>query len=281
MVLHQRDQRLWCHHCGHVEPVVHRCEVCHSEKIVPLGHGTQRIEAEIASLCGDFPIIRVDRDSTSRAGALAELLAEINAGEPSVLIGTQMLAKGHHFPAVTLVGILDIDHGFYSSDWRAMERMGQLIVQVAGRAGRGEHAGKMLLQTHLPDSPLLQTLLKQGYRAFAETLLREREQSGLPPFSHHALLQVEAPTLHDAERTVQQLAQTYRESGAAELAMFLGPIPAAMARRAGMQRFEALIQSDDRLALKKALDQWLARVDPSTLASNAFWTVDIDPTDHY
>ena len=192
LTLHLAEQRLWCHHCGLVRPLPTACPQCGGLDIRPLGQGTERLEGELQALFPDIRVARVDRDSTRRKGELDRLLAAARAGEYSLLVGTQMLAKGHHFPRVTLVGILDADNGLYGADFRAAERMAQLVIQVAGRAGRAERPGRVVLQTHHPDHPLLQTLRRQGYPAFAAAALRERRAAGLPPFSHQALLRAEA-----------------------------------------------------------------------------------------
>ena len=191
LTLHLADNRLWCHHCGLVRPLPPACPQCGGLDIRPLGQGTERLEGELQALFPDIRVARVDRDSTRRKGELDRLLAAARAGEYSLLVGTQMLAKGHHFPRVTLVGILDADNGLYGADFRAAERMAQLVIQVAGRAGRAERPGRVVLQTHHPDHPLLQTLRRQGYAAFASAALRERRAAGLPPFSHQALLRAE------------------------------------------------------------------------------------------
>ncbi|WP_312928512.1 replication restart helicase PriA, partial [Stutzerimonas nitrititolerans] len=159
---------LLCHDCGHVERPPLNCPECASVDLRPVGAGTERAEERLGILFPDFPVLRIDRDSTSRKGAMEQLFGTINRGEPCLLVGTQMLAKGHHFPRVTLVAILDADGGLFSADFRASERMAQLIVQVAGRAGRAEEAGKVIIQTHLADHPLLVQLTEQGYFAFAE-----------------------------------------------------------------------------------------------------------------
>ena len=198
LTLHLADNRLWCHHCGLVRPLPPACPQCGGLDIRPLGQGTERLEGELQALFPDIRVARVDRDSTRRKGELDRLLAAARAGEYSLLVGTQMLAKGHHFPRVTLVGILDADNGLYGADFRAAERMAQLVIQVAGRAGRAERPGRVVLQTHHPDHPLLQTLRRQGYPAFAAAALRERRAAGLPPFSHQALLRAEATSRESA-----------------------------------------------------------------------------------
>ena len=210
LTLHLADNRLWCHHCGLVRPLPPACPQCGGLDIRPLGQGTERLEGELQALFPDIRVARVDRDSTRRKGELDRLLAAARAGEYSLLVGTQMLAKGHHFPRVTLVGILDADNGLYGADFRAAERMAQLVIQVAGRAGRAERPGRVVLQTHHPDHPLLQTLRRQGYPAFAAAALRERRAAGLPPFSHQALLRAEATSRESALGWLHQALEAAR-----------------------------------------------------------------------
>ncbi|MCW9079310.1 MAG: primosomal protein N', partial [Gammaproteobacteria bacterium] len=190
--LHKSSGLLWCHHCGAQRRVPHHCPECGAEDLHPLGQGTEQLEDFLVQRFADYPLIRVDRDATARRGSLEKLLDRLHAADAALLVGTQMLAKGHHFPRVTLVGVLDADGGLYSADFRATERMAQLLVQVAGRAGRGERPGRVLIQTRYPDHPLLQTLVHSGYRAFAEQALLEREAAALPPYSHQALMRADA-----------------------------------------------------------------------------------------
>ena len=187
MTLHQRSAELRCHHCGHSQKQPKACPDCHKLDLRPVGAGTERAEERLNTLFPQYPVMRIDRDSTSRKGAMDKLFHSIQRGEPCILVGTQMLAKGHHFPRVTLVAILDADGGLFSADFRGSEHTAQLIVQVAGRAGRAGEPGRVIIQSHLADHPLLVQLTEQGYFAFAEQALSERRAAGLPPFSHLAL----------------------------------------------------------------------------------------------
>jgi len=225
-------------------------------------------------------IARIDRDSTRRKGSLAKLLGEIREGRYSLLLGTQMLAKGHHFPDVTLVGILDVDHGLFGADYRAAERMAQLIVQVAGRSGRAEKPGRVIIQTRHPDHPLLRTLLHRGYDAFAVEALSERLAAGLPPYSHQALLRAEAH--HEAfplEFLLQaaELGKTLAERHVE----FWGPVPAPMERRAGRYRAHLLVQSAERTLLQRLLSEWLPQVRTLKLGRKVRWSVDVDPQEMF
>ena len=282
MTLHQRHNELRCHHCGYVERPPLNCPECRRVDLRPVGAGTERAEERLGVLFPDYPVLRIDRDSTSRKGSMDALLTTINRGEPCLLVGTQMLAKGHHFPRVTLVAILDADGGLFSADFRASERMAQLIVQVAGRAGRAEEAGKVIIQTHLADHPLLVQLTEQGYFAFADQALSERRASGLPPFSHLALLRAEAhkpgqgedfldQACTEAEQLVQQLGLSGIE--------LLGPVPAPMERRAGRFRAQLLLQANTRAALHRLLSAWIVRVEGLPASCSVRWSLDIDPID--
>lgn len=280
MVYHKNQGILCCHHCTYQYPVPKTCAGCGSDQLVELGYGTQRIESQLQAWFADYPIVRIDHDTTSQKGALEQTLAQVHQGEPMIMIGTQMLAKGHHFSDVTLVGVLNMDHGFYSSDYRALERMGQLILQVAGRAGRGQSQGTMLLQTHQPESEHLQRLLKQGYGAFANALLAERALAELPPYSYHALLLVEAPDEQLSAEAIAQLVNCWPFANDAEVSL-LGPLPAPMQRRAGMFRHEAIITANQRPALQQAIRAWLSACESLNLSHKVFWTLDIDPIGQY
>lgn len=282
LTLHQRHNELRCHHCGHVERPPRNCPECNKVDLRPVGAGTERAEERLALLFPQFPVLRIDRDSTARKGAMDKLFATISKGEPCILVGTQMLAKGHHFPRVTLVAILDADGGLFSADFRASERMAQLIVQVAGRAGRAEHPGKVVIQSHLADHPLLVQLTEQGFPAFAEQALSERRGAGLPPFSHLALLRGEAHKPGQAEDFLDQ-ACTYAEQLIAELGLpgidLLGPVPAPMERRAGRFRAQLLLQASNRAALHKLLSQWLMVLEAMPSGRAVRWSLDVDPID--
>ena len=282
MTLHQRHNELRCHHCGHAERPPHSCPDCAKLDLRPVGAGTERAEERLTTLFPDYPVLRIDRDSTSRKGSMEHLLTTINRGEPCLLVGTQMLAKGHHFPRVTLVAILDADGGLFSADFRASERMAQLIVQVAGRAGRAEEPGKVIIQTHLADHPLLVQLTEQGYFAFAEQALSERRAAGLPPFSHLALLRAEATKPGQAEDFLDE-ACSQAEQLMAQLDLtgveLLGPVPAPMERRAGRFRAQLLLQANARGPLHNLMNAWLPQVETLPGSRSVRWSLDVDPID--
>ncbi len=278
MTLHQQKRLLCCHHCGSQRPVARQCPACGSADLRPIGSGTERIEETLQQRLPDTPITRIDRDSTRRKGSLEAKLEEIHDGTPRLLIGTQMLAKGHHFPNVTLVGILDGDQGLFGSDFRASERMAQLIVQVAGRAGRAEKPGIVLIQTHHPDNPLLQLLCQQGYHAFADAALGEREVTALPPYSYMALLRAEASHSIPTEQFLEQ-ARALAQSIGVEGVELYGPMPSVMERRAGKYRYQLLLQSNQRQTLHRLLDQWTTRLSTLPEARKVRWSLDVDPVD--
>ncbi|UUY09093.1 primosomal protein N' [Pseudomonas sp. J452] len=282
MTLHQRSGELRCHHCGHAERPPRQCPDCGKVDLRPVGAGTERAEERLNILFPSFPVLRIDRDTTARKGSMDKLFSTISRGEPCILVGTQMLAKGHHFPRVTLVAILDADGGLYSADFRASERMAQLIVQVAGRAGRAEEPGKVIIQSHLADHPLLVQLTEQGYPAFAEQALSERRGAGLPPFAHLALLRAEAHKPGQAEGFLDE-ACSYAEQLQQELRLpaieLLGPVPAPMERRAGRHRAQLLLQSSSRVPLHKLLAAWLPILEAMPGGRAVRWSLDVDPID--
>ncbi|MCP5140947.1 MAG: primosomal protein N' [Gammaproteobacteria bacterium] len=276
LVVHQRDNRLRCHHCGHEQALPRACPDCGSERLQPLGQGTERLEQELRKRFPDQTVLRIDRDSTRRKGALHEALEEARSGRARLLVGTQMLAKGHHFPDVTLVGIVDADGGLFGADFRAPERMAQQIVQVAGRAGRATRLGEVLIQTHSPEHPLLQSLIGNDYARLAEALLAERGAAMLPPFSAFALLRAEAHDSHIAQNFLRSAKREADRLGIAGVSI-LGPAPAAMTRRAGRHRFQLLLQSTDRAPLHRLLDAWLKRLDSLPSMRKVRWSLDVDP----
>ncbi len=278
LTLHQHSARLHCHHCGAEQAKPAQCPECTSKDLLQMGYGTERIEQALQQHFADTPIVRIDRDSTRRKGSLQNMLQTINRGNPQILIGTQMLAKGHHFANVTLVAMLNADHGLYSADFRAAERMGQLLLQVAGRAGREEKKGEVLVQTHHPDHPLFRPLLQHDYTTFARQLLQEREQTELPPFTRLALLRAEAVNAELPMQFLQQ-ARILLEQHNHMDAMLMGPFPALMERRAGRYRAQLLIQSNRQQPLQTLFHPVLPMLEQQPLASKVRWSLDMDPMD--
>jgi primosomal protein N' (replication factor Y) len=274
MTVHRRRSRLICHHCGAERRVPEICEHCASPALAPLGQGTERLEDVLRERFAEAGIVRIDRDSTRRKGALEARLDAIKRGQGDILIGTQMLAKGHDFPNLTLVGIIDADQGLYGVDFRAAERMAQLIVQVAGRAGRAEKPGEVMIQTHHPDHPLLAQIAGGNYTRFAQAALAEREAAALPPYSFMALIRAESP---DAEAPPQFLeALRARIDAGVDI---LGPAPAPMLRRQGRYRFQLLLQSESRAGLQTLLSSLIPEMGSLPDARRVRWSVDVDPAE--
>lgn len=271
---HQKQQLLICHHCGSQKRIPKQCPNCGSVRIAPVGQGTEQLELRISEIFPDVSVIRIDRDSTRKKGELAKLLQEISAKKHQLLIGTQMLAKGHHFPDVTLVAVLDGDGALFSFDFRASEQMAQLLIQVAGRAGRASKPGKVLVQTHYPDHPLLQDLVHNGYQHFAKQALVERKQAMLPPFSYQALFRAEANYPSYPEKFLRLLTEISVED-----CQFAGPIPAAMEKKAGKFRYHLIIQAKSRKALHLAVLQLITCIPNNEWQGKVRWSVDIDPVD--
>ncbi|USD65481.1 primosomal protein N' [Vibrio sp. SCSIO 43136] len=277
---HNNTRDMRCHHCGSQRPVVHSCKQCGSHQLVSVGVGTEQLEGYLAQLFPEFKTIRIDRDSTRRKGSLESALSAIRNNEYQILIGTQMLAKGHHFPDVTLVGLLDVDGSLYSSDFRASERLAQLFTQVAGRAGRASKPGEVILQSHHPEHSLLQALLHKDYDHFADAALMERRAAQLPPFSFVTLFRAEANNNAIVERFMQQLRQTLEAHPLFDhYCLVLGPMPAPLARRAGKFRWQLLLQVPSRPQMQKILYSAKTVIDLLPDAKKVRWTLDIEPQD--
>lgn len=274
LTYHRNRHTTICHHCGYQARPDTTCPDCGSRELMPLGAGTERAEQALNQLFSDTPIIRFDRDAINSAKTLDEQLARAHEAGPAILVGTQMLAKGHHFDRVTLVGILDMDAGLFSADFRAREKMGQLLIQVAGRAGRGDRAGEVVLQSWHPDHPFFEPLLKQDYTAFAQQLLAERERSGLPPFGYLACLRSDSAFPKRAEQLLGEMAERLLATG--DVRVF-GPLPAILSRRAGKHRFILLVQCQSRARLHAVLEP-LVRDYPRQ-HRQVSWHLDIDPID--
>ncbi len=277
LTVHRRSGLLKCHHCGHQRALPMACETC-GEALIAVGEGTQRVEETLASLFPEANLRRIDRDSTRGQGKLARLLQDVEQGEVNILVGTQMLAKGHDFPRVTLVAVLNADQGLFGTDFRASERLAQTIVQVAGRAGRADRPGEVLIQTHYPDHPLLATLLADGYDAFAQLALAEREAAGWPPFTALAVLRAEAVEPGAAGKFLRAARSAALALGLPRVRL-LGPAPPPMERRAGRYRGQLLLLADTRPPLHALLAAWLPRLEELPESRRARWALDVDPTE--
>ena len=275
MTLHRRAQQLRCHHCGAQAAVPAICGSC-GQALLPVGQGTERVEETLARLFPDAPLARLDRDSASARGSIQTVLDRVHSGEARILVGTQMLTKGHHFPEVTLVVILDADQGLFASDFRATERLAQTITQVAGRAGREARAGEVMIQTEFPEHPLLNRLISEGYESFALSALEERREAGWPPFSRLALLRAEARDSAALDVFLRAAAAAGAASSDGDLKI-LGPAAALIARRADHFRAHLLIETAVRSALQRFLGRWLPKIEALPHPKGLRWSIDVDP----
>ncbi len=281
LTLHQKKQKLLCHHCGAEQEIILRCASCQGESLHALGEGTERVEQALQKFFPKARIERIDRDSTQRKGALEEKLRRIHAGEADILVGTQMLSKGHDFPNVTLVGILNADQGLYGTDFRSSERLFQLILQVSGRAGRAEKAGEVLIQTWHPDHPVFAALQTHDYHGFAALALRERNETVYPPYSYLALLRAESPTIGAALKFLHQARALASHLLPGKSVQIMKPMTAPMERRAGRYRAQLLVQSAQRAPLHTFLRQWVSELAEAKFTKKVRWSLDVDPNDMF
>ena len=277
MTVHARERRLRCHHCGSARPLDEQCAEC-GAAMRPLGEGTQRLEDELVRRYPGRRVMRIDSDSTQRKGAIDEALQRATRGDADILVGTQMLSKGHHFPMLTLVGIVNADQGLFGTDFRSDERLAQSIIQVAGRAGRESRVGEVIIQTAFPAHPFWQRLIEGGYARVAQDALEERRAANWPPFSRLALLRSAATRRGDAHAFLEVAASCVGRLAGGRLRV-LGPVDAPMARRAGRYRAQLLLQSSDRRLLHEVLRELrpLLEADPS--ARKVRWSIDVDPVE--
>lgn len=278
MTLHQDPEQLLCHHCGKQAALPSQCPACLGKQWITLGLGTQRLEQELRKQFPDYSLTRIDRDTTRRKGKMQDLLEDIHKQRSQILIGTQMLAKGHHFPNVTMVIILNIDDGLFSADFRASERTAQLLTQVAGRAGRAEQAGEVWIPTHLPHNPLLNKLIQGDYASYVQLALSERIAAQLPPYSHLALFRAEAMQAETALSFLNQVRKLFEATEQNQI-VFMGPIPAPMEKKAGRYRAHLLLQSQQRTVLHNLLDKAVSNLETAKWAKKVRWSLDIDPQD--
>ncbi len=274
LVFHLKRRPLRCHLCGHVEAAPEHCPTCGSVDLRPVGEGTQRIEALLNQQFPDARILRIDRDSMGHKDAWQNNLAAIASGAADILVGTQMLAKGHDFPKLTLVGIINVDSGLYSTDFRAAERAFALVLQVAGRAGRADHPGEVLIQTEFPGHPLFRAAVSQDYTRYAEILLQERQAAGFPPYMYQALLRVEAIQA-DAAQAFTARAKAIADGLSNDITVYL-PVEASIHRIAGKARYQITVQSGKRTSLQHFLRTWRAKL--SAIGDRKVrWAIDVDP----
>lgn len=279
--LHSNPRGLLCHHCNATRPIPRVCENCQSRDLASVGIGTQQIEEFLEKQLVGFPVIRIDRDSTRRKNSLDAKLKLVEQGEPCVLVGTQMLAKGHHFPNVSLVAILDADGGLFSADFRGIEHMGQTIIQVAGRSGRATRRGEVIIQSRHVSHESLQLLTTKTYSDFADSLMTQRREAGLPPFAHLGLIRIDAPAINHAvefANRVNKHAKSLVSSNGYESDL-IGPLPAPMEKRAGRYRLHLLIKSPHRVHLQSLLTQLCQVLEDANKPSSVKWSIDVDPHD--
>jgi primosomal protein N' (replication factor Y) (superfamily II helicase) len=279
LVVHLSQKRLKCHHCGHEQKIPPACPSCGNADMRPIGHATQRLEQTLQTLLPTARIARVDRDSMRSKDSLTDLLNQVHNQEIDILVGTQMLAKGHDFPNLTLVGVIDTDSALYSPDFRASERLFAQLMQVSGRAGRASKAGEVLIQTAFPQHALFQALRTQDYVTYANELLSERQVMQFPPASFFALLRAESTKLSEVEKFLQLARNAARNliNNINSDVMVYDVIRPQMERLKGMERGQLLLQANSRAALQRLLKNWLPEVKGFLLANKVRWSIDIDP----
>jgi primosomal protein N' (replication factor Y) len=276
MIYHRHINRLKCHHCGDEKMPEHTCPECKQPSLEVLGYGTERLEETLSSHFADTPIIRIDRDTTRRKKAFSEHLKQINSGEPCIIVGTQMLAKGHDFSNLAMVGILDTDAGLLSLDFRATEHLAQLLIQVSGRAGRTKEQGEVVIQTRYPDHPIFSYVLSSRYTQFASQLLKQRSSALLPPFSHQALLCANAKNKQMAEDFLREAAGLLK-SIQIDAVEIWGPVANIIEKKSDYYYFNLYLQSNDRKALHQMLSTFNEHIDTLKLKNKVRWYLDIDP----
>lgn len=276
MTLHNQPKKLICHHCDSQAKIPVTCQNCFSHDLIYLGMGTERLEETLHEIFPDIEIIRIDRDTVRKKGILQKKIEMIQQGKKQILLGTQMLTKGHHFPNLSLVAIISADYYLFSTDFRASERMGQLITQVAGRAGREKVSGEVLIQTHFPEHISLQQLIFHGYSDFAKNLLKERMHSDLPPHTYLTLIRAEALKKHRPLDFLKFVLQNIQKEKMEDIQVY-GPVPSTMEKKAGYFRAQLFIFAKKRNLLQKRLQQLIPILKKSRQNRNVRWSVDVDP----
>ena len=280
MTYYASANKLVCHHCGQQQIAKATCSDCGGKRLTTQGQGTERVESTLSTHFPDASIIRIDRDSTSKKGSLERKLKKVYTGEPVILVGTQMLAKGHDFPNLTLVGILDVDQALFSIDYRAQERLIQQILQVSGRAGRGEDKGTVILQTCQPDHPLLLSLLSQGYYKTAQKILNERKSWGYPPFGAQALIRVSSTSKVAGKEFFDRLREVLVTT-LDDPSVILGPMPSPLFKKANRYRYQLLLSTVKRGQIHSILYQALSFLIEARKTGELRWKIDVDPLDFF
>ncbi len=275
LVVHLGQRKLRCHHCGYEQKIPNQCPSCGNADLHPTGHGTQRLEQTLAQLLPTARIARVDKDSISKKNALVEILDKVHRQEIDILVGTQMLAKGHDFPNLTLVGVIDADSALHSPDFRASERLFAQLMQVAGRAGRADKPGQVIIQTQFPEHVLFNALRRQDYTSYANALLNERKVMQFPPDTFMALLKAEANNYAPVQQFLMHALQL--ASTLASTVMAYGPVRPQMERLKGMERGQLILQANNRAELQQLLKFWMTQLELYPLSKKVRWTLDVDP----
>ena len=278
LIYHRHINRLKCHHCGIEKIPESTCTSCHQQTLRILGYGTERLEENLESYFPDTTIIRIDRDTTRRKRAFATHLEKINSGEPCIIVGTQMLAKGHDFSNLAFVGILDVDVGLLSLDFRATEHLAQLLIQVSGRAGRSDHKGEVSIQTRYPNHPIFNFIRSSQYTKYASKLLKEREKTQLPPYSHQTLICANSKNKNNAEKFLNEVADLLKNIDIDSVEIW-GPVPAVIEKKANYYYFNLYLQSINRNQLHRVIKTFYKHLETIKVSSSVRWFLDIDPTD--
>lgn len=278
MVVHQSRNILMCHHCGLIHRLIKHCPTCKITELNSYGVGTQQLEQTLQNAFPETPVIRIDRDSTQKVNAFADIVKDIQQGGAKILVGTQMLAKGHDFHNVTLVGVLDADQGLFSADFRSTETLAQLITQVTGRAGRGDKAGGVFIQTSQPQNAFWQDLIGHDYSYLAQKILEQRKQMAMPPVGSLCVIRAEGKQQQLAMDFLSEVLTLLNQNNQQQVMVF-GPVPAIMEKRAGRYRAQLLLSSEQRKPLHQLLDHTIEAISKLKLARKVRWSIDIDPVD--
>lgn len=278
LIYHRHINRLKCHHCGIEKMPEPTCPSCHQQTLRVLGYGTERLEENLESYFPDTTIIRIDRDTTRRKRAFEIHLEKINSGEPCIIVGTQMLAKGHDFSNLAFVGILDVDVGLLSLNFRATEHLAQLLIQVSGRAGRSDHKGEVSIQTHYPNHPIFDFIKSSHYTQYASTLLKEREKTQLPPYSHQALICANSKNKNNAEKFLNEVADLLKNIDIDSVEIW-GPVSAVIEKKANYYYFNLYLQSINRNQLHRVIKTFYKHLEEINVKTSVRWFLDVDPID--
>ena len=278
MTVHKNPLKLHCHHCEAQKAYPNKCPSCDSNDFLTYGFGTERLEEFLHNRFPGVTTLRIDSDSTKKKETLNEYFHEIRKGNPLILLGTQLLAKGHHFPEVTLVGIVDADSGLFSADFRGSERVAQLLTQVSGRAGRDKKPGRVILQSYCPDHPQIEEIVTGSYEKFTKKLLEERKASKIPPFSYQAKIFAESPkSLTSRDFILNLLNKSKIDEKLKSNLRIIGPLPSIMEKKSGVFRWELSVFSTNRSNLHKFLDVMQSRLYHPKLSKSVRWSIDVDP----